>query len=184
MNARARMPVRKSETSPYADREDFTGIFTESLNGLYQLSFLLTGDEKKAEKCLVSGIEDCVNGNPVFKEWARSWAKRVIIELAIREFEPRPSHSRTSPPRTRSSHARQSSGTDEHFAVGAVLELEDFERFVFVMSVLERYSPHECSLLLGCTILEVREARRRALENLAAARHVDLFTRELSASRR
>lgn len=180
MTARACMPVRKHETNPYAGREDFSGIFTENLNGLYQLSFLLTGDEQKAGKCLVSGIEDCVNGNPVFKEWARSWAKRVIIELAIRELKPRPN---TSPPRTRSSHARHSSGVDEHFAAGAVLELGDFERFVFVMSVLERYSPHECSLLLGCTILEVREARRRALENLAAARHLDLFAAEPSASR-
>ena len=61
------------------------------MNGLYQLSFLLTGDHEKAEKCLVAGIEDCVKENRVFREWARSWAKRIIVENAIRELKPRPS---------------------------------------------------------------------------------------------
>lgn len=39
--------------------------------------FLLTGDPEKAEKCLVGGIEDCVKQNLVFREWARSRAKRL-----------------------------------------------------------------------------------------------------------
>jgi DNA-directed RNA polymerase specialized sigma24 family protein len=179
MNAGTRIGPHEDKASPYANREDFDRIFVEDFDELYQLSFLLTGDQKKAEKCLVSGIEDCVNGNPAFKEWARSWAKRTIVENAIRELKPRPSHS-ASPVAIVSPHTQQSSGPGEHFSVDAVLVLEDFERFVFVMSVLEHYSQHECALLLGRSISEVREARGRALENLAAARNLDSFTPERS----
>jgi hypothetical protein len=35
-------------------------------------------------------LEDAVEGNPVFKEWARSWARRVIIVNAVRAINPQP----------------------------------------------------------------------------------------------
>jgi len=47
-----------------------------------------------------------------------------------------------------------------------VLRLEDFERFVFTLSVLEHYSEHDCSLLLGCSVREIREGRAQALKEL------------------
>jgi len=47
-----------------------------------------------------------------------------------------------------------------------VLRLEDFERFVFTMSVLEHYSEHDCSLLLGCSVREILGGRARALKEL------------------
>lgn len=169
-------PVREHEASPYANREDFGRIFMDDLNGLYQLSFLLTGDQTKAEKCLVSGIEDCVTQNRVFREWARSWAKRTIIKNAIRALRPRPSHSSPSIFASVPSQNEQLSGSDEHFPVDAILELRDFERFVFVMSVLEHYSQHECALLLGCPISEVRQARVHALEDLAGVHRAVPFT--------
>jgi len=49
----------KDETR-YATREEFIKILDEDMNGLYQLSFLLTGDHQTAERCFVAGIEDCV----------------------------------------------------------------------------------------------------------------------------
>jgi DNA-directed RNA polymerase specialized sigma24 family protein len=55
----------------------------------------------------------------------------------------------------------------------AVLRLADFERFVFVMSVLEHYSEHDCTLLLGCSAREIREGRTRALKELADSPHSD-----------
>jgi hypothetical protein len=48
-----------------------------------------------------------------------------------------------------------------------VTKLADFERFVFVMSVLERYPTWECALLLGCGMNEVPQGRMRALCRLA-----------------
>jgi DNA-directed RNA polymerase specialized sigma24 family protein len=165
--------VRKNEVNPYATREDFCRVFSEEKNELYQLSFLLTRDHKKAEQCLVSGLEDCVKGNPVFREWARSWAKRTIIQNAIRELKPRPGSSNSSPPATISSHIDQMlNGPAGHFEIDAVLALEDFKRFVFVMSVLEHYSQHDCALLLECSLLEIREALPRAFEELAHSTHM------------
>src|SRR5712692_8290071 len=155
----------------YATREDFLKIFDEDINGLYQLSFLLTGDHQKGERCFVAGIEDCARENRVFREWARAWAKRVIVENAIRELHPRRSHSNSSALlRAVFSHNQQSSGPIGHFDVDAVLELADFRRFVFVLCVLERYREHECALLLGCSASEVREARTQAIEQLAKFR--------------
>ena len=73
----------KAETR-YANCEDFRRIFEEDLHGLYQLSFLLTGDHRSAERCFVAGLEDCVKERRVFREWGRTWAKRVIVKNAIR----------------------------------------------------------------------------------------------------
>src|SRR5260370_10712368 len=86
------MSETKQLTKPteYASRADFRQIFDEDMHGLYLLSFLLTADHEKAEQCFVSGLEDAVNGNPVFKEWARSWARRGILQNAVRAINPRP----------------------------------------------------------------------------------------------
>jgi len=150
----------------YATRADFLKIFDEDMNGLYQLSLLLAGDHQKAERCVVSGIEDCAKENRVFREWARAWAKRVIAENAIRELNPRRTVSSSSTIPTVFSRHWQSSGAG-HFDMDSVLGLADFERFVFVLCVLERYREHECALLLGCSASEVREARTQAIEELA-----------------
>jgi len=88
MIERAHIRVHEEKANQYASREDFHKIFSEDTNSLYQLSLLLTRDSAKAEQCFVSGLEDCVAGNSVFREWARSWAKRAIIQNAIRELKP------------------------------------------------------------------------------------------------
>ena len=156
MREQARNQDRRNEPSPYATREDFIKVFHEDMNELYQLSFLLTGDHEKAEKCVVAGIEDCVKENRVFREWARSWAKRIIVENAIRELKPRPSFPSSPPSASVFSLSEPSRGSGGHFDLETVSRLGDFERFVFVMSVLENYSHHECALLLGCSVFEIR----------------------------
>ncbi len=86
---------------------------------------------------------------------------------SIREMKPRPIHSNSRLSNTSFSEIEQlSSAPDRHFALEAVLNLEDFERFVFTMSVLEHYSDHDCALLLGCSIREILEARGRAFGKL------------------
>jgi hypothetical protein len=72
-----------------ASGEDCHTIFSENLNELYQLSFLLTRDPAKAERCLVGGLDNYATRNPGFRQWARSWAKRSIVQNAIRELRPR-----------------------------------------------------------------------------------------------
>jgi DNA-directed RNA polymerase specialized sigma24 family protein len=156
--------VRQKPLINYATIQDFCALFAQHVDELYQLSFLLTADHQKAKGCFVAGLEDSKKENHVFKEWARSWAKRTIIQNAIRRIRPRPhipSFPLALPP-----YVVAPSDQDRHFDADAILALEDFERFVLVMSVLERYSEHECSLLLGCSPRQVREAQGRAFTQL------------------
>jgi hypothetical protein len=95
MTEQGHIQVREEQANQYASREDFHTIFSEHLTELYQLSFLLTRDPARAERCLVSGIEDCVTENRVFREWARSWAKRTIVQNAIRLPQDRPTLERS-----------------------------------------------------------------------------------------
>jgi len=90
--------TERGSTNEYATRENFCRVFTEDLNGLYQLSYLLTGDDEKAQQCFVAGLEDSVKANNVFKDWAHSWAKRAIIKNAIRALRPQAADSDSSLP--------------------------------------------------------------------------------------
>jgi hypothetical protein len=110
-------------------------------------------------------VEDSVKGNPVFKEWARSWARRTIIQSALRVINPRPTeeHDRVI------FNSNRRTDAIEQGEIGAVLQLEPFERFVFVILVLEHYSEHECSLLLRSSRRDVIAGRNRALQQLRGA---------------
>lgn len=179
MTEQARRQMCGSSESQYATREDFLQIFKEEINRLYQLLFLLTGDHQKAERCCVASIDDCARENRVFREWACVWAKRVIVENAIRELNLRQKHSNSSAVvPTAFSNNRQLSGPTGHFGADAVLRLADFDRFVFVLCVLERHRAHECALLLGCPAPEVREARARAIAELASIDQMVPFGRK------
>jgi DNA-directed RNA polymerase specialized sigma24 family protein len=132
------------------------------MSPLYLLSFLLTGDEATAEQCFVGGLHIAQEGNLVFKEWAESWARRTIILNAIRMIRPR----LTSEPAAISEGRRADRPAGEQPEINAIVGLPAFERFTFVMTVLEGYSDHECSLHLNCAVGEVRAARTRALERI------------------
>jgi DNA-directed RNA polymerase specialized sigma24 family protein len=161
------MPEAKHITSPtpYASSGDFYGIFYDERDSLCRLAFLLTADREKAQQCFVSGLADSVKGNPVFKEWAASWARRTIIRNAVRLINPRPIEEYDPPGFNRSGEALAMERTE----LAAVLDLGPFERFVFVISVLEHYSEHECAILLGSSRRDVIAARIRALQHLAGA---------------
>src|ERR1700730_9818328 len=80
--------VSMNGSTAYATSDDFCRIFSEEMNSLYLLGLLLTADAEKAEQCFGAGIGDSVEGNAVFREWARSWARRTIIQHAIRMMKP------------------------------------------------------------------------------------------------
>jgi hypothetical protein len=167
MAGQARTRISENAENQYATAEEFLRIFYEDLDPLYQLSLLLTGDHQKGETCFAAAIERCANATRVFRQWARAWAKRVIMETAIRELQPRLSFN-SSPLRSVFSRNQQSSSPSRHFDPDAVLRLADFERFVFVMCVLERCRKSECALLLGCSAFQVLEACTRAIQALAS----------------
>ena len=68
-------------------------IFAEEMDSLYWLAFLLTADNNIAEQCFVGGLGECVNQTHVSTERARSWARRAIVEDAIRIIRPVPEDS-------------------------------------------------------------------------------------------
>ena len=148
----------------YASCKDFQRIFNEDMVGLHRLAFLLTADEARAEQCFVAGLEDSIHGNPVFRQWARAWSKRAIIQNAIKTMAPAPPQHRRAPEKPTAS---SQIGSDPDNVVGIVAAWEPFERFVFVMAVLEGYSPRECSALLGCPVQDVIDAKSLALQRLA-----------------
>lgn len=157
--------INKQTTTPYATRADFCRVFREDMNPLYLLSYLLTGDGDLAEKCFIGGLRMSSEGNPVFKEWAHSWARRTIILNAIRMVRPRLADS-GAPSASTNSAVHGLIGKPE---VASIVALPPFERFLFVMSVLEGYSDQECTLMLGCTRREVMETRERALHRTGEA---------------
>jgi hypothetical protein len=168
MNDAAMSRITAGEAEDYATMSDFCRLFMDEMSTLYQLSFLLTGDHEKAEQCFVAGLEDSVKQNLIFKQWARAWAKRMIVVNAIRMIAPRPEHAADPQMAVDLEFARDFHIVrDKEGTLAGVLELADFERFVFVMSVLERYPEQDCLALLGCSLQEFREARTLALQRIA-----------------
>ena len=155
--------IDRATGTSYATASDFCRIFAEDMNRLYLLAFLLTADEEKAERCFAGALEDCSKSGGIFREWAHSWARRAVIQTAMRlsvaELE------------------RQRGGSGANFQPGAqvpeplsaILRLGTFERFVYVMSVLERYTDQDCAVLLRCRRQQVVDSRLRALHHLASS---------------
>jgi len=132
----------------------------EEMQSLYLLSFLLTADHDKAEQCLVFAIGECAEGPGDFMDWARLWTRRAILKRAIQLMMPAPEHadggSRISP--------KMAATWLGNIPFAPVLLLDAFERFVFVMSILEGQSDDECAILLRCSRRDVMMARVVSLQ--------------------
>ena len=160
---------KTDKQSPYATGEDFGRIFSENHDELCQLAFLLSADPDKAGQAVVTGIQESVTSNHVFREWAHSWAKRAVIKNAISLIQPQPPESdQIAMPIVNEKQHHLEFG---HFDVASVLELKPFQRFVFVMSALERYSDAECALLLHCSTREIQNALVYAWNAILTSTH-------------
>jgi DNA-directed RNA polymerase specialized sigma24 family protein len=151
----------------YATSTDFARVFREDMGSLHLLSLLLTADHEKAEECFVSGLDDCIEGNNVFREWTRSWARRAIIQNAVRMLTPRRENRTGAPTPVDRVDYEFGRTAEANAAITNILKLRDFDRFVCVLSVFERYSDQECSAQLGCSRQDVREAKTRGLQQLS-----------------
>jgi hypothetical protein len=146
----------------YATAASFIDIYNEEMHSLFLLSILLTADPEKAEQCFVGALEECLHGIEVFMEWARLWARRAIIKRAIKIVNPVPEQPKRQSLTSIQSRSKSVSGN----LIGAIFALGAFERFVFVVSLLERQSDEDCSALLGCKRRDVQLARVQALKGL------------------
>ena len=165
--SKQRASVRATE---YATCKDFQQIFTEDMVGLHRLAFLLTADQAKAEQCFVAGLDESIHGNPVFRQWARAWSKRAIIQNAIKTIAPVALQLAAG---ENVSDDNLPNGNPDNTAA-KVAAWAPFERFVFVMAVLEGYSLRECSTLLACPVQDVIAAKSAALQKLTA-QHLQEF---------
>jgi DNA-directed RNA polymerase specialized sigma24 family protein len=169
--AKLNMPQTDSNSTAkpqiYATSTDFARVFREDMGSLHLLSLLLTADHEKAEECFVSGLDDCVEGNNVFREWTRSWARRAIIQSAVRILTPRRENPTGAPPPVDPVDYGFGQTPEVNAAITNILKLRDFDRFVYVLSVFERYSDQECSAQLGCSRQDVREAKTRGLQQMS-----------------
>jgi DNA-directed RNA polymerase specialized sigma24 family protein len=153
----------RSKRTDYAMPADFCRMFADDVDHLFTLALLLTADRSRAEQCVVAGLEDCLHANAVFREWAHSWARRTVVKNAIRMTFPSPLRNETLRNETKTA-----AGIPEPDAqADAITSLKPFDRFVYVLSVLEKYSDRECSMLLECAVEKVVHARTRALQALA-----------------
>lgn len=151
----------------YATPNDYCEIFTEEMHKLYLLAFLLTADKDQAERCFIDGLGECVEQIGVFVDRARSSARRAIIKHAIRVVSPVPDEGGNS----FLNNARNPDIWGRSNPFGAIVSLGAFERFVFVIAVLEGQSVEDCQNLLECSRQEVLMARELAVSYLGATGH-------------
>jgi DNA-directed RNA polymerase specialized sigma24 family protein len=153
-----------SERCDYARKEEFASVFESERVGLQRLALLLTASSEAAKRCLTRAFRECVTSSSVSKEWVLSWTRRMVIRKAI---------SLVMGPE-RELFVNTNDDADNGFIAffpddlldpiaqsESILDLPEFDRFVFVICVLERYSMHDCALLLGRSPREINEARQR-----------------------
>ena len=155
----------EERATPYPTVADFLRTFNEEMYSLYLLSFLLTADHDKAEQCLVSAMGECLDGIGVFMEWARSWTRGAVLKYAIQMIKPVPEHQDC----VSFISLKRSGVPAENNPFAAILLLDAFERFVFVLSILEGMSEDECANLLGCSGRDIMLARVLALQSSMGA---------------
>lgn len=130
---------------------DHTDVFIHQTNCLYLLSFLVTADHRIADKCFSRALDEYVEVQSGFLEWAREDGRRAVLRHAIQIVKPAPNRA-FGWSITRAARSLPSAGR-QPFAF--ITSLSAFERFVFVMLESEGLSDEECSALLGCSLRDV-----------------------------
>src|ERR1700739_2873149 len=138
------MQVVSDRARPYPAVAECVRTVNAELHSLYLLSFLLTADADKAEQCLVGAIAEWMEGIGDCMEWAHSGGRRAVLKHALPLMTPAPEHADSMP--LFALQASLPSAQDDPYA--SVLLLDHFERFVFVMAILEGQSEEECAHLL------------------------------------
>lgn len=151
------------KTGSYAPGTDFWNVLTDEMHSLYLLSFLLTADLDKAQQCFLGCMGECNAEIDVFMSWAQARARRTILKHAIGLVSPRPKRANDFS----FGDFKKSAAKGKTNIFDAILGLNAFERFVYVMSVLERQTDEDCSTLLRCSRQDFMIARALALEQLA-----------------
>lgn len=147
---------------------DCADEFIDKMNCLYLLSFLVTADRTIAETCFSSALQEYLEAQGGFMEWANQEGRRAVIRNAVQVMRPVPKQAYSWSFHT----TARSLVSAAHQPFAAITSLSAFERFVFVMSVLEGFSGEDCAALLNCTQQDVAIGRELA-ERIIAAEDLD-----------
>jgi len=163
-----------SERCEYASKEEFGSAFERERASLQTLALMLTANSEAAKRCLIRAFRECIASSSVSKEWVLSWARRMVIRNAISLVmgSGGPSFVNTNDDADNGLIAFSPDIPLSAMATSeSILDLPEFERFVFVICVLERYSIQDCALLLGKSPGEVNEVRGRLRLRSSLARY-------------
>ena len=122
------------------------GQFTTCAAKSYWIALVLTGDEKKANRIVASGIHEIADSGTVFGEWMCAWEIDVVIKacVALRTDELRKEKGSGEYWRAKATEGStielQQTPLSTERLRRALLPLPLFPRFVFVLRVLEGYS--------------------------------------------
>jgi DNA-directed RNA polymerase specialized sigma24 family protein len=155
---------KASDRSEYARKEEFVSIFECERVSLQRLALLLTANSEAAKRCLIRAFRECVASGSVSKEWVLNWTRRMVIRNAIGLVMGAGGQSFINTNDDADNGFSAFSPDDSPDAIAtseSILNLPELQRFVFIICVLERYSIHDCALLLGRSPREVIEVRQR-----------------------
>jgi hypothetical protein len=153
--------IEKSRHLRFASEADFRHVFKEEMNSLFLLAAVLTADRAKAEECFGRAFESSLNALWVSTERAGSWARRAVVNQAIQLLVPRKEGTQSP---AASNFIWPEIATV--ISIDALCLLDTFERFVVVMTVVERQSDSDCALQLECARRDVGVARASAIRKL------------------
>ncbi|MEG9435710.1 hypothetical protein JAO29_05980 [Edaphobacter sp. HDX4] len=147
---------------------NYTEMFIDQVNSLFLLSFLVAADRRVADRCFFKALDEYVEAPGGFLEWAKEHGRRAVLRQAIKIIEPA----------SQQAYSWAFRGSARPLVLTArrpfasITFLNPFERFVFVMSVIEGISEKECAVLLNCSGQDVAIGRELA-EKLIAAEAFD-----------
>lgn len=155
----------------YATPDDVQKQFASDMVDLFRLALFLTADAEKAEHCLILTIHECMARGSVFKGWLPVWTRNALIRNGIRVVTGIPGYSLGKLPQQEpfcAVHKSRRSAIGISDESAGILQLNDFDRLVYVICVLEQYPTRDCAALLRRSRQEVRDSRNRALAQIAA----------------
>lgn len=148
----------------YGPGTEYADMFIEQMNYLYLFSFLLAADREIARKCFSLALDEYADAPGGFMDWVKQEGRRAVLRNAIRMIRPVPTRAyswslvEVAQPLTVA--ARQ--------PFAAITSLSAFERFVFVMLLLEGLPEDECAILLNCGAQDIAIGRELARNIIAA----------------
>jgi DNA-directed RNA polymerase specialized sigma24 family protein len=152
------------ERGEYGRKEEFVSLFERERVNLGRLALLLTGNSEAAKQCFLLAFRECIASSSVSKDWMLTWTRRMVVRNAIwlvMGTGGRPFVNTNDDADTGAIPFFQDDAFGTIAEPESIVGLPDFDRFVLVICLLERYSEHDCALLLGRSPREVNEARQR-----------------------